>query len=114
MAGQIFNSTDNRITGLRNRELSSIRKIYDNYAYSLSGIIALATPDKETRNYILEKTFIEVWNEADSSNAKNDSIFVWLLRMTIKVIAQHLNVPLIEIQKLVFSTYKEIQAKGQK
>jgi len=102
------------IRGLRIRELSGLRTTYDKFSYSLSDIIALVVKDEETRNDILQKTFIRAWHEAESYEPGQTSVFIWLLRISLKVAAEHMEVPLLEMQKKAYHAYRELKANEQK
>lgn len=113
MEGQISRSNDDTMHGLKNRELSSLKKLHDDYVYSLSGVIALVVADEETRNEILEKTFISVWHDAESYEPSQTSIFIWLLRISIKVTAEQMEIPFLEMQNKVYHAYRELKAKEE-
>ncbi|RZJ76915.1 MAG: hypothetical protein EOO45_00415 [Flavobacterium sp.] len=85
--------------------------LHDNYSYSLSGMIELMVNDEQVRSEILERTFIKAWQEIDSYDAVNDSVFIWLVRLSIRVTAEHLGVPLAEMQLVAWDAYKEFNSK---
>ncbi|MBE9599848.1 hypothetical protein [Pedobacter sp. MC2016-24] len=114
MKGQISRSNDDTIHGLKNRELSSLKKLHDNYVYSMSGVVALVVTDEETRNRILDWTFIKAWHEVENYESSQTSVFIWLLRISMKVMAEHMEVPLLEMQKRVYHAYRELKAKEEK
>jgi DNA-directed RNA polymerase specialized sigma24 family protein len=114
MEGKISPSNTDTIHGLKNREVSSLKKLHDKYVLPLSGVIAWVVPNEETRNEILKKTFIEAWNEAEGYEPSQTSVFIWLIRISMKVIAEQMNVPLLEIQTKVYRTYKELKVKEEK
>lgn len=113
MEEHTFDSAD-VIYSLRSRELSSLRTVYDKYACSLSGIIALVVAGEETKNDILEKAFIRVWHEAENYEPGQTSVFIWLLRISLKVAAEHMKVPLLEMQKKAHHAYRELKANEEK
>lgn len=74
-------------------------------------MIELMVNDEQVRSEILERTFIKAWQEIDSYDAVNDSVFIWLVRLSIRVTAEHLGVPLAEMQLVAWDAYKEFNSK---
>jgi DNA-directed RNA polymerase specialized sigma24 family protein len=114
MEGKISPSNTDTIHGLKNREVSSLKKLHDKYVLPLSGVITWVVPNEETGNEILKKTFIEAWNEAESYEPSQTSVFIWLLRISMKVMAEQMNIQLLEMQNKVYHAYRELKAKEEK
>jgi len=95
--------------GVMNREISCLKTLYENYACSLNGMINMIVKDEESRNVILEKTFLKAWEAADSYNPVNDSVFIWLLKFSIKEVSQHLEIQMDDVTNRFWKVYAELR-----
>jgi RNA polymerase sigma-70 factor (ECF subfamily) len=58
-------------------------KLYDTYFPAINGIICRLTTKNKLVENILEIGFINAWQQIDSFNPTNGSIFTWLLNSTL-------------------------------
>jgi DNA-directed RNA polymerase specialized sigma24 family protein len=113
MKGQISLSNDEIIRSLKNRELKSVKTLYDNYSSSLLGIISLLVSDEELRLEILEKTFVKIWHESEKYDPINSSLFIWMMKLAIEVSVECMDLQLTEIREKFWQAYKELRKNIQ-
>ncbi|SDL11175.1 hypothetical protein SAMN04487898_11531 [Pedobacter sp. ok626] len=113
MKGKISRSNDEIIRSLKNREIQSIKTLYDNYSSSLLGIISLLVSDEELRLEILEKTFLRIWQESEKHEPINSTLFIWMMKLAIEVSAECMDLQLAEIREKFWQAYKELRKNIQ-
>jgi len=66
---------------LQKGDKKAITLLYENYADALFGVILKVLNDEELAQDALQETFIKVWRNAKSYNAKKAKLFTWLYRI---------------------------------
>jgi len=99
------------ILTFKNKEQMYLKTLYDDHSSKLLGIISLLVNDEERRMEILEKTFTRIYLEAKKYDPIHSSVFIWMMRVSISVSSEYMEVQLSEIQKKFWEVYKELRIK---
>ncbi len=59
----------------------SLSMLYDKYAPALMGVINRITRNEELAEEVLQITFARVWDQIDSFDSANTSLFSWLINL---------------------------------
>ncbi len=78
--------------------LSKFDHIYDKYSSLLYGVILKMSLNEDEAERILIKSFNHFFSQ-ESTSENDNSIFLRLLRITVKVISEQINISRLEISK---------------
>ena len=70
--------------------ITSLKELYNRYAFSLLGIIDLMAPDEQDQIEILNATFIKISRCIDECNLHQHTMFVWLIQNALDEAANYL------------------------
>lgn len=70
------------INKLKSNDKNSFKLLYKLYASAINGSISRKTSDKTKREFILEQTFMNAWNNISAFDDKSCTLFIWLLRIS--------------------------------
>ena len=69
---------------LHKKDTSAFCLLYDKYAASLYGFILKLIPDKAMASQLLEQSFVTICSRLSLYNPAKETIFSWMLRITLK------------------------------
>ena len=76
--------------------------LYNTYAPALYGMILKLEPDTSVASAILEESFLKFWLQIKFYDSSKDSLFIWMVRITIKQCKEVVRLPNeFIVQKLV-------------
>lgn len=67
----------------------ALGKLYSSYAPALLGYLVKIVGDTKVAEGLLQKLYLQAWNERKSYNPGTGSVFGWLLRNAKQLAAQH-------------------------
>ena len=81
MALNILHKIDELILRLKQRDVAALDMLYDSYAPSLYTIIIQIVRDGEIANTVLEKVFLDIWNNIELYDPINERLFTWMFKI---------------------------------
>lgn len=66
---------------LKQMDKGVVAEIYDAYAPALFGVVVQIVRSEAVAEDVLQETFIKVWKNADTYEARKGSLFTWLLNI---------------------------------
>ena len=66
---------------LKSKSKAGMVRLYDNYSFSLFGVIHKVVKDNQIAEDILQETFIKVWEKIDKYDESKGRLYTWMLNI---------------------------------
>lgn len=100
------------IHSLKNRGDLFLKTLYDDYSPKLLGIISMIVADEEMRLEILKKTFVRICLDIKSYDPMHSTLLIWMIKITISVSAECMNISPREIQNKFRDAYRALKTNN--
>lgn len=70
------------VTGLRNRDSSSLGLLYDHYSSALFGVINRIVSDPSVAQEVLQDSFVRIWDRIENFDESKGRLFTWMLNIS--------------------------------
>jgi RNA polymerase sigma-70 factor, ECF subfamily len=77
----LYNSEDDLIQLLKNRNVHAVSLLYDKYSAALFNVILRVVQAKEIAEEVLQDTFTKAWRNIDTYDATKGRFYTWLINI---------------------------------
>lgn len=81
VASNIQANDEKLISGLKDRESTALKTVYEKYSKALFGVITRIVNDDHLAEDILQEAFMKIWNNASSYESSKGRLFTWMLNI---------------------------------
>lgn len=73
-----YNSEQELVESLKQRQQSAFNYLYDNYSSALYGIVVNIIPDYTMAGDVLQEVFVKIWRLIDNYDMQKGRLFTWM------------------------------------
>ena len=81
IASNIQANEEALIKGLRDRQTSALKTLYEKYSGALFGVISRMVNDEHLAEDILQEAFLKIWNNVSTYETSKGRLFTWMLNI---------------------------------
>lgn len=80
---KLYDSEEEFVLLLKQRDMVAYTKLYDNYAPGLLGVIMQVLRNQDVSEEVLQNVFVKIWKNIESYDASRGRLYTWMINIAI-------------------------------